>query len=191
MRRGSHQAGAGEVRPARTYGGWTPILAERENSPTCDLPPGTVDSRCRIAELSAHGSLCELGPEGVLVVRRLIASLVLAACLLGIVQPVLACAGCAPRTDCPAGCTPGCGIPASPCAQAISCCEVGTAVAPSISAIAARTTQSHTPGSSVASSPPTDLRVAQSLQERRTPLALVPDPINESHTYLRTARLRL
>ncbi len=124
-------------------------------------------------------------------VRRLIASMVLLACLLGIVQPALACADCASRTDCPAGSTAGCDLPASPCAQAISCCEMGAAVAPSVSAIAARATQGHEPESSAASIPPTGLRVGHSLEELRTPLARIPDPTNQSQTYLRTARLRL
>jgi hypothetical protein len=125
------------------------------------------------------------------VVRRLFASMVLLACLLGIVQPALACADCASRTDCPAGSTPGCDLPASPCAQAISCCEMGATVAPSVSAIAARTTEGHELRSSAASIPPTGLRVAQSLQQLRTPLTRVPDPTDQSQTYLRTARLRL
>ena len=124
-------------------------------------------------------------------VRRLIASMVLLACLLGIVQPALACADCASRTDCPAGSTPGCDLPTSPCAQAISCCEMGAAVAPSVSAIAARATEGHELGSSAASIPPTGLRVAQSLQVLRTPLTRISDPTNQSQTYLRTARLRL
>lgn len=131
------------------------------------------------------------GLEAALVMRRLIASMVLLACLLGNVQPALACASCAPQTDCPAGCTPGSAIPDAASVQAIGCCEVGSPVAPSVSAIAARAPQSHAPGSSVASNPSSGPRVTYVLHQRQTPLARTPDPTNEFLTYLRTARLRL
>src|SRR5437763_4422027 len=69
-----------------------------------------VDSRSRIVELNLQGPFSGMGPEVALVVRRLIASLVLVACLLGIVQPALACANSASRTDCcPAGSPAGAG----------------------------------------------------------------------------------
>lgn len=162
-----------------------------ESSPTCD-PPRREQLTPDVGSLNVrlYGPPVD-GPEVASVVRRLIASMVLLACLLGTVQPALACADCPPRTHCPAGCTTDCGIPASACAQTIGCCEVGAAVGPSVSAIAVRALQSHVPGSSAASIPPTGLRVAQSVHERRTPLVWTPDPVNESLTYLRTARLRL
>ena len=72
-------------------------------------------------------------------VVSLIASLVVVACLLGIVQPALACANGAARTDCcPAGSPAGGGDqmrPTSPSLEADSCCALPAAVTPSVSAV--------------------------------------------------------
>lgn len=121
-------------------------------------------------------------------VRRLIASMVLVACLLGIVQPALAYTNCASRTDCcPAGSPAGCAEQmclASPCVQA-------DASMPSVSAVRPRTAPEHASGVSPAIAPPTVAPIGQHLPELRMPAAEIPDHINRSLTYLLTARLRL
>src|SRR2546430_11332796 len=110
-----------------------------------------VDSRSRIVELNLQGPFSGMGPEVALVVRRLIASLVLVACLLGIVQPALACANSASRTDCcPAGLPAGAGEqmrPASASIEAYGCCALRAAISPSVAAVRARTAQGHASGS--------------------------------------------
>jgi len=122
------------------------------------------------------------------VVRRLIASMVLVACLLGIVQPALAYTNCASRTDCcPAGSPAGCAEQmclASPCVQA-------DASMPSVSAVRPRTAPEHASRVSPAIAPPTVAPIGQHLPELRMPAAEIPDHINRSLTYLLTARLRL
>ena len=127
-------------------------------------------------------------------VRRLIASMVVLACLLGILKPAIACADCVSRTDCcPAGSSADCGAQmrgTSPCAQASSCCALRAAISPSVSALGIRATQGHASGPSAIALPVT-VRVGQYPRELQTPTAQIPDPINESLTYLRTARLRL
>jgi len=123
------------------------------------------------------------------VVRRLIASMVLVACLLGIVQPALAYTNCASRT-CPAGCAEQLCL-ASPCVQAGSCCALRATSTPSVSAVRPRTTQAHASGPSPASALPTGLPVGQHPPELRMPPAQIPVHANQSLTYLRTARLRL
>ena len=128
-------------------------------------------------------------------VRRLIASMVLVACFLGIVQPALAYANCASRTDCcpagsPVGCAEQMGL-ASPCVQADSCCALRAASTPSVSAVRPRTAQGHTSGPSPAIVLPTVVPVGRHLPELRMPAAQIPDHVNESLTYLLTARLRL
>jgi hypothetical protein len=126
--------------------------------------------------------------------RRLIASLVVVACLLGIVQPALACANGASRTDCcPAG-SAGAGDqnrPASPSLEAYSCCALPAAVTPSVSAVRTRTTHAHASGSTAMVDLPTRDLVDQHLSALQTSRALIPYYANESQTYLRTARLRL
>ena len=136
-----------------------------------------------------------MGPEVAVVFRRLIASMVVLACLLGIVQPAIACANCISRTDCcPAG-SPASGgermHPAAPCAQVSSCCILSAAIAPSVSAIGVRTSHDQASGYSAAIALPATVGMAQHLRELQTAGAKVPDPANESLTYLRTARLRL
>jgi hypothetical protein len=135
-----------------------------------------------------------MGPEVAVVFRRLIASMALLACLLGIVQPAIACANCTSRTDCcpfgsPAGCSEQMHL-ASHCAQASNCCALSAAIAPSASPIGSRTSHGDSTGS-FATALPAVVRVGQQLAELRALQALTPDPINESLTYLRTARLRL
>jgi len=130
-----------------------------------------------------------------LVARRLIPSLVLVACLLGIVQPALACANSASRTDCcPAGSSEGCGEQmrlASAWIEANGCCASRAAVTSSES-IAAR--PHHAPkrasGLPAAAALPAVIPVAQH-SAVPTPPALTAYRANESQTYLRTARLRL
>lgn len=130
-----------------------------------------------------------------MVFRRLIASLVIVASLLGIVQPALACANCVSRTDCcPAGSPSGCsesGHQAASCAHTNSCCALSTTVAPSVLAVKARTPHAHVATSSAAIGLPTMFGLGREPTEPRTLAARIPDPINESLTYLRTARLRL
>jgi len=128
-------------------------------------------------------------------VRRLIASLVLVACLLGIVQPALACANSASRTDCcPAGSPAGAGeqtCRASPSIEAYRCCALGVTVTSSVSAVRTRTAQGHASASAAVVAPPTAVALGQHIPALRTPAARVPDHVDESLTYLRTARLRL
>jgi hypothetical protein len=136
-----------------------------------------------------------MGPEVAVVFRRFVVSMVVLACLVGIVQPAIACANCISRTDCcPAG-SPASGgeqmYPAAPCAQVSSLCILSAAIAPSVAAIAARTSHDQAPGYSAAIILPITVRMAQHRRELQTAAAKVPDPANESLTYLRTARLRL
>jgi len=133
-----------------------------------------------------------MDPEVALVFRRLIASIVVLACLLGTLQPAIACANSTSRTDCcPAGSPADTGRQAAPCAQASSCCALNPAIASSVSAIGVRTFQDHGSVPSAAIALPITVRVGQYLRELQTSAAQTPDPINESLTYLRTARLRL
>ena len=126
--------------------------------------------------------------------RRLIASLVLVACLLGIVQPALACANSTSRTDCcPAGLPAGAGEqmrPASASIEAYGCCALRAAISPSVAAVRTRTAQGPASGSPVAAAALALVPVAQ-YSAVPTPLALTAYRVNESQTYLRTARLRL
>src|SRR6266513_66222 len=148
-----------------------------------------VDSRPRIAELSLHGPVDRPGGG---MARRLIASLVLVACLLGIVQPALACANSASRTDCcPAGSLAGAGEqmrPASASIEAYSCCALPEAISPSVSAVRARTAQGPASGSPAAAALPALVPVAQHFAVP-TPPASIAYRVNGSQTYLRTARL--
>ena len=128
-------------------------------------------------------------------VRRLFASSVVLACLLGILQPAVACAAaCASHTDCcPGGSLAGSGEQLhqpSPSVQASRCCELRPAIATSVSAIGGRTDQGHASGSSAAIALPALIPVGRPPQELRAP-AQIPDHFDESLTYLRTARLRL
>jgi hypothetical protein len=129
------------------------------------------------------------------VVRRLIASLVLVACLLGIVQPALACANNASRTDCcPAGASAGSGermCPASPSIEAYGCCALPAAGTSSVAAVRARAPQGHASGSPVALDVPMGVPLGQHLSAPRTAAAPIRYHANESLTYLLTARLRL
>jgi len=129
-----------------------------------------------------------------MVVRRLIASMALLACLVGTVQPVIACASCSVRTDCcPTG-SPAGGSEqrhqTSPGAQASDCCALSAAITPSVSAVGARTPQGHASGSSAAIALPAVIRAGQRLPEPPTSAAKIA-PLDQTLTYLRTARLRL
>jgi hypothetical protein len=128
------------------------------------------------------------------VFRRLIASLVVLACLLGIVQPAIACATCVSQTDCcPAGSPSGwneTGHQAAPCTEASGGCALSTIVAPSVLAIKARSPQGHVSAFPAAIALPTMVGLGRQ-PEPGTLAARIPDPVNESLTYLRTARLRL
>jgi hypothetical protein len=128
------------------------------------------------------------------VVRRLFASWVVVACLLGIMHSAIACAAaCALPTDCcPAGSPAGSGEQLqqpSLSAQASNCCVLGPAIATSVSAIGGRSDQGHASGSSAAIASPSGAR--RPPQGLRAPAAQIPDHLDESLTYLRTARLRL
>ena len=130
----------------------------------------------------------------VTVVRRFLAALLLAACLLGIVQPALACAS---RSDCcQTGSTPGCGGATceAPICDGSRSCWATRAIAPSSVSLRARSDQLQPH----ASDPPVAANVtlvASLFQDRPgwTPLPRVfaTTVLDESLTYLRTARLRL
>jgi hypothetical protein len=130
-----------------------------------------------------------------MVFRRLIAALVVVASLLGIVQPAIACATCVSQTDCcPAGSPSGCsetGRQTASCTQTINCCALSTTIAPSVLAIKARTPQAHVSASSAAIALPGVIWLGQQRAQPRALAARVPDHVNDSLTYLRTARLRL
>lgn len=137
-----------------------------------------------------------IGPEVVLVVRRLFASWVVLACLLGVLQPAIACAtACASQTDCcPAGSPAGSREElAGPSidAQSLSCCELRSAIATSVSAIDARNDQGHASGSSAPTAPSALIGVNRPPYQLRAAAAQIPDCPDQSLTYLRTARLRL
>ena len=127
-------------------------------------------------------------------VRRLIASLVLVACLLGIVPPALACADGASRTDCcPAGSPAGAGeqmCRASPSIEAYRCCALGVTATSSVSAVRTRTAQGHASASPTATDLPAVVPVTQHFAVP-TPPTSIAYRASESLTYLRTARLRL
>jgi hypothetical protein len=128
-------------------------------------------------------------------IRRLIASLVVVASLLGIVQPAIACANCVSRTDCcPAGSSSGfseTGDQAAPCTEASGRCAFSTIVAPSVLAVKARSTQGHVSAFPAAIALPAMVGLGQQPEQQRVLPARVPDHVNDSLTYLRTARLRL
>ena len=145
-------------------------------------------------ELRGPGRVRKLDPEVIVVVRRLLASLLLAAGLLGILQPAFACAS---RTDCcPTGTTRGCA--GQNCAAAgwiatHSCCAT-RAISPSSVSIRARPDQlqPHASGAPVTA----DLSAVDSLPRDRSgwtplPFVIANTVFDESLTYLRTARLRL
>jgi hypothetical protein len=122
------------------------------------------------------------------VVRRLIASIVLVACLLGIVQPAFACVS--PPDCCLSDCA-GRMPPGSGWVGRDDCCAIRAAVAAWVSLAP----QSRQP-LDVAGGSPAFIALAADLQPvppRETP---VPRPAtgaatDQSLTYLRTARLRL
>lgn len=127
--------------------------------------------------------------------RRLTASLVLLACLLGIVQPALACVNAASGTDCcPAGSSGGSDQrmhPADPLMDADCRCALRAAITPSASAIRGRTDQGYAPGSPAAVDLPRMAPFGQHVLALCAPAARIPEHVNESLTYLHTARLRL
>jgi hypothetical protein len=169
-----------------------PAHRRLQNSSTCEPPRRerlTPDPGSR--NLAFTGCSMLWVPEVALVVRRLIASMVLVACLLGIVQPALAYTNCASRPDCcPAGCAEQLCL-ASPCVQAGSCCALRAASTPSVSAVRPRTAQGHASGVSPAIALPAVAPIGQHPPELRTRPTQIPAHANQSLTYLRTARLRL
>ena len=129
-------------------------------------------------------------------VRRLFGSLVVLASLLGILQPSIACAAaCTSAPDCcpagsPAGGSSQLNQP-SLSAQPGICCEARPVLATLATAIGTRSDQGHACGSSAAIATPTLVPVGRPPQELRTATAQIPDRLDDSLTYLRTARLRL
>ena len=120
-------------------------------------------------------------------VRRLTVSLIVLACLLGMVQPALACVS---QSDC---CPAGCGQPTHRSAAwvEISDCCATAAVNPSVSITAQqRHALDQTSGSPVLTAGPLDFQASAhpSVPPRLTANA---SALDQSHTYLRTARLRL
>ena len=126
---------------------------------------------------------------GISVNPRLIAVLMLLACLLGIVQPALACA---PPSDC---CSPGCAgqpLPGSGWVEMSRCCAIQAPVAASFSiAPQSRQALNVTGGFpaliTLADDP---LRLVPTL-DMRAGHAATTLRAGQSLTYLRTARLRL
>jgi hypothetical protein len=118
-------------------------------------------------------------------------------CLLGILQPALACAAaCAPTTDCcPAGPQAGRGEQLHERAfsvQSTGCCELRPTVATSVAVIGATRDQGHPTGSSAPiAPPPTPFQIGRPPHQLGAPAAQIPDYPDQSLTYLRTARLRL
>ena len=168
---------------------------ERQYSRTCEPEPaGKLTPESQKGNLGLRVRSGRFGPEVTVAVRRPFALLLLAACLMGIVQPALACA---PRTDCcPTGSTGGCaGQTCQPASWlgAHSRCAT-SAIAPSSASISARPhhPQTYTPG------PPDTAHLgAMDLLPRdrvgwTSPPCVIADTVfDESLTYLRTARLRL
>jgi hypothetical protein len=124
------------------------------------------------------------------VVRRLITSLMLSACLLGTVQPAFACG---PATDCcPRGSASGCieqiTVPAVP---ADDCCAAQPTLAASSCVVAQpRKSFDQAVAPPALFGPPADVPVAQSVLQV-APLFLTDYRADASLTYLHTARLRL
>lgn len=120
-------------------------------------------------------------------VRRLAASLMLLACLLGMVQPALACVS----SDC---CTSGCSAqtqPGLPEAALDDCCAVQAAVGASVSlAPQSRHGLNVTGGSPAFIAPAADLQ-PRSPRNLAVPALTTRFPTDQSLTYLRTGRLRL
>jgi hypothetical protein len=75
--------------------------------------------------------------------------------------------------------------------QASTCCALRTTVAPSVLAIKARNPQGPASGSAAAVALPTMVGLRQQSAEPPRLAARIPDHLNDSLTYLRTARLRL
>jgi hypothetical protein len=122
-----------------------------------------------------------------LVARRLTVSLTLLACLLGIVQPALACVS---QSDC---CQSGCGQPVHSGAgwiEVVDCC-VTAAVGSSVSIAAQpRGVLQQASGFPALSVRLVDLQL--SLDSTNSARAITTaSAVNGSRTYLRTARLRL
>jgi hypothetical protein len=124
------------------------------------------------------------------VVRRLITALMLSACLLGMIRPVLACG---PGTDCcPSGSASGCiEQPTVPAVSADDCCAAQSTLAASSWVVAQpRKSSDQTVTPPALLGPPADVSVGQSVL-RVAPLFLTDYRADASLTYLHTARLRL
>ena len=123
-----------------------------------------------------------------MVVRRLIASIVLVACLLGTVQPAFACVASSDccRSDCAGQVQPGSGW-----VEKDDCCAIRATIAGWVSlAPQSRHTLQGAEGSAALITSTANL---QPVTPRETP---IPRPAtgaatDQSLTYLRTARLRL
>lgn len=119
-------------------------------------------------------------------VRRLTVSLMLLACLLGMIQPAVACVS---QSDC---CTAGCGQPTHfPGWVAISDCCATPAVSPSVSITAPQRHALHqVSGSPVLTAQHANFQRATYLGVARR-LTADASAVDQSGIYLRTARLRL
>lgn len=123
-------------------------------------------------------------------VRRLFTTLILSVCLLGVVQPTLACG---PGTDCcPRGSASVCIEPPTvPRVSADDCCAAKPTLAASSWVVAQpRKSSDPTVASPALFGPPADVLAAQSALQV-TPLFLTEYRADASLTYLHTARLRL
>jgi hypothetical protein len=129
-----------------------------------------------------------MGPGGSVVVRRLIASIVLVACLLGIVQPAFACVShsdCC-LSDCDGQMPPGSGWDGKD-----DCCAIRAAVAACVSlAPPSRHTLDGTGGSPAIIGSAADLQPVPPC-ETPVPRPAIGVATDLSLTYLLTARLRL
>ena len=154
----------------------------------CEPPRGEQLTLRRGSRNFASAGPSVTGPGGSVVVRRLIASIVLVACLLGIVQPAFACvspSNCC-LSDCDGQMPPGSGWDGKD-----DCCAIRAAVTASVSLAPQLRQKLDGAGGS-----PASITVAadpQPAPPRETP---VPRPstgaaIDQSLTYLHTARLRL
>jgi hypothetical protein len=125
-------------------------------------------------------------------VRRLITCLTVWICLLGMIQPALACApsgDCCPKGSPAADSVGNATVPAAIAVDGCCCAHQAITTSPWVAAHPRKALdQGAGPPASIAAS--IDLLVAQ-LPTRAAPLLLTNYRRNESLTYLRTARLRL
>jgi len=171
----------------QTASGRVPFTATERESPRSCEPERAGRLTPSHESRSVFPSSFPERTAGALVIRRLAASLMLLACLLGIVQPALACAS---SSDC---CSSGCSgqMPTgSGLLGSEDCCAIQGAVGASVS-LAPQYRQPL----DVAGGSPAFTTLAARLQPLSTALPAArpgaASASDQSLTYLRTARLRL